>query len=107
MSVLRDVGPKLTSSNVVRSSEDCFSSSSTPFHPLDGWSRPMSTYRGSSSSRGSTSTGRGMRSKVARRVEKETGKTQKEVRRANKIRKKLMTENERRIYNLKRVCFKF
>ncbi|XP_050381407.1 CRM-domain containing factor CFM9, mitochondrial [Argentina anserina] len=105
VSVLRDVGPKLISSNVVRpsrGSEDCISSASSPLHPSDGWSRQMSTYRGSSSSRGSTSTGRGMRSKVARRVEKETGRTQKEVRRANKIRKKLMTENERRIYNLKR-----
>ncbi|KAL6139545.1 hypothetical protein ACLB2K_057849 [Fragaria x ananassa] len=104
VSFLRDVGLKLISSNVVRPSratEDCFSSSSSPFHPLDGWSRTMSTHRGSSS-RGSSSTGRGMRSKVARRVEKETGRTQKEVRRASKIRKKLMTENERRIYNLKR-----
>ncbi|PRQ54045.1 putative RNA-binding, CRM domain-containing protein [Rosa chinensis] len=105
VSSLGDVGPKLISSNVVRHSSasgDCVFSSSSPFHPLDGWSRPMSTYRGSPSSRGSASKGRGMRSKVARRVEKETGKTQKEVQRANKIRKKLMTENERRIYNLKR-----
>lgn len=61
----------------------------------------MSTYRGSSS-RGSTSKGSSMRSKVVRRLEKETGKTLREVRRAKKIQKKLMTENERRIYNLKR-----
>lgn len=64
----------------------------------------MSTYRGSSS-RGSTSKGSSMRSKVVRRLEKETGKTLREVRRAKKIQKKLMTENERRIYNLKRVCY--
>lgn len=46
-----------------------------------------------------------MRSKVAKRMQKESGKTLREVRRAKKLQKKLMTENERLIYNLKRVCY--
>ncbi|WOL18987.1 hypothetical protein Cni_G27784 [Canna indica] len=50
----------------------------------------------------STTRGRGMRSKVERRMRRETGKTLKEIRRAKKIRKKLMTEEERLIYNLRR-----
>ena len=48
-----------------------------------------------------------MRSKVEKRMQRETGKTMREVRRAKKIQKKLMTENERLVYNLKRVCFTF
>ena len=47
--------------------------------------------------------GRSMRSKVERRMQNETGKTLREVRRAKKIQKKLMTENERLVFNLKRV----
>jgi len=57
------------------------------------WSRAMST-----------SKGRSMRSKVERRMQKESGKTLREVRRAKKLKKKLMTEEERLVYNLKRVC---
>ncbi|KAM1712577.1 hypothetical protein ACFX12_023441 [Malus domestica] len=93
--LLRDVSAKVLSSNVVqlsKPSDDCFSSSSRPADPFDGWSRSMSTSRGSSS----------MRSKVAKRMQKESGKTLREVRRAKKLQKKLMTENERLIYNLKR-----
>ncbi|KAM0954869.1 hypothetical protein TB2_022972 [Malus domestica] len=93
--LLRDVSAKVLSSNVVqlsKPSDDCFSSSSRPANPFDGWSRSMSTSRGSSS----------MRSKVAKRMQKESGKTLREVRRAKKLQKKLMTENERLIYNLKR-----
>ncbi|KAF5740416.1 hypothetical protein HS088_TW11G00485 [Tripterygium wilfordii] len=60
-------------------------------HSLNGWSRAMSTSRG-----------RSMRSKVERRMQKESGKTVKEVRRASKLKKKLMTDEERLIYNLKR-----
>ena len=52
----------------------------------------------------STSKGRSMRSKVERRMQKESGKTLREIRRAKKLKKKLMTEEERLIYNLKRVC---
>lgn len=54
-----------------------------------------------------------MRSKVEKRMRRETGKTLREMRRAKKIRKKLMTEEERIIYNLRRVsimetyCFFF
>lgn len=44
-----------------------------------------------------------MRSKVEKRMRRETGKTLREIRRAKKIRKKLMTEEERIIYNLRRV----
>ncbi|XP_011655392.1 CRM-domain containing factor CFM9, mitochondrial isoform X2 [Cucumis sativus] len=50
----------------------------------------------------STSKGRSMRSKVERRMRKESGKTLREIRRAKKIKKKLMTEEERLLYNLKR-----
>lgn len=62
--------------------------------PFNGLSRCMST-----------SKGRSMRSKVERRMRKESGKTLREIRRAKKIKKKLMTEEERLLYNLKRVCY--
>lgn len=39
------------------------------------------------------------------RMKKESGKTLREIRRAKKIQKKLMTDEERLIYNLKRVRF--
>ncbi|XP_047174202.1 CRM-domain containing factor CFM9, mitochondrial [Vigna umbellata] len=55
------------------------------------WSRAMST-----------SKGRSMRSKVEKRMQKESGKTLREIRRAKKLKKKLMTEEERLVYNLKR-----
>lgn len=55
----------------------------------------------------STIRGRSMRSKVEKRMQRETGKTFREVRRAKKLRKKLMTEEERLIYNLRRVCLSF
>ncbi|KAK2975262.1 hypothetical protein RJ640_028014, partial [Escallonia rubra] len=50
----------------------------------------------------STARGRSMRSKVANRMRIESGKTVREVRRAQKIKKKLMTDEERLIYNLRR-----
>ena len=53
----------------------------------------MSVARGSSS----------MRSRVERRMRRETGKTLREIRRARKLRKKLMTDEERLMYNLRRV----
>lgn len=65
-----------------------------PFSLLNGSSRAMST-----------SKGRSMRSKVERRMQKESGKTLREIRRAKKLKKKLMTEEERLIYNLKRVSY--
>ncbi|KAL2500106.1 RNA-binding CRS1/YhbY (CRM) domain protein [Abeliophyllum distichum] len=43
-----------------------------------------------------------MRSKVEMRMRKESGKTLREIRRAKKLRKKLMTDEERLIYNLRR-----
>ncbi|KAF8088407.1 hypothetical protein N665_0543s0017 [Sinapis alba] len=69
---------------------------SNSFQPLmhqifKGWSRAMSTARG-----------RSMRSKVESRMRKESGKTLREIRRAKKLKKKLMTDEERLIYNLKR-----
>lgn len=70
-----------------------FSSSAMLVDPFNTWCRSMST-----------SKGRSMRSKVENRMKKESGKTIREVRRAKKIQKKLMTENERLVYNLKRVC---
>ncbi|XP_057759207.1 CRM-domain containing factor CFM9, mitochondrial [Arachis stenosperma] len=65
-------------------------SSFKTFNLLNGSSRAMSTK------------GRSMRSKVERRMQKESGKTLREIRRAKKLKKKLMTEEERLIYNLKR-----
>ncbi|KAK4483179.1 hypothetical protein RD792_010359 [Penstemon davidsonii] len=43
-----------------------------------------------------------MRSKVELRMQRESGKTLREIRRAKKLRKKLMTDEERLIYNLRR-----
>uniref|UniRef100_A0A0D9ZU49 CRM domain-containing protein n=1 Tax=Oryza glumipatula TaxID=40148 RepID=A0A0D9ZU49_9ORYZ len=50
----------------------------------------------------STTKGRSMRSKVEKRMARETGRTQRELRRAVKLRKKLMTDDERLIYSLRR-----
>ncbi|KAI5022280.1 hypothetical protein ZWY2020_059010 [Hordeum vulgare] len=50
----------------------------------------------------STSKGRSMRSKVEKRMGRETGRTQTELRRAVKLRKKLMTEDERLIHSMRR-----
>ncbi|KAF8037608.1 hypothetical protein BT93_B0475 [Corymbia citriodora subsp. variegata] len=70
--------------------KDLLHSSFMALNPLSGWSRSMSTK------------GRSMRSKVESRMRKESGKTLREIRRAKKLRKKLMTDEERLIYNLKR-----
>ncbi|OWM71503.1 hypothetical protein CDL15_Pgr005690 [Punica granatum] len=88
-----EASPSLISGNVaqqLRNGEENFSCSRLALVPWGGWSRPMSTK------------GRSMRSKVERRMRKESGKTLREVRRAKKLRKKLMTDEERLIYNLKR-----
>ncbi|KNA20614.1 hypothetical protein SOVF_050700 [Spinacia oleracea] len=50
----------------------------------------------------STAKGRSMRSKVERRMQREAGKTQRQIRQAKKIKLKLMTEEERLIYSLRR-----
>lgn len=47
-------------------------------------------------------TGKGMRARVERRMRRETGKTMREMRRAKKLRRKLMTDEERLIYSLRR-----
>ncbi|KAJ6751569.1 hypothetical protein OIU85_002041 [Salix viminalis] len=86
--LFKDVAPKLACSNDNQPSFCCFSPLN---YPHNGWSRPMST-----------SKGRSMRSKVERRMRKESGKTLREIRRAKKLKKKLMTDEERLIYNLKR-----
>jgi hypothetical protein len=44
-----------------------------------------------------------MRSKVEKRMARETGRTQRELLRAVKLRKKLMTDDEKLIYQLRRV----
>ncbi|KAL5976440.1 CRM-domain containing factor cfm9, mitochondrial [Asimina triloba] len=74
----------------VRSVNEGYFSSVLPFGDVVG-SRFMSTTRG-----------RSMRSKVEKRMRRETGKTLREIRRAKKLRKKLMTDEERLIYNLRR-----
>lgn len=78
-----------------------------PYHDvgLCGYVKPFSFMNGSSSRAMSTSKGRSMRSKVEKRMQKESGKTLREIRRAKKLKKKLMTEEERLVYNLKRVCY--
>jgi hypothetical protein len=63
-----------------------------PAGAASGWRRAMST-----------SKGRSMRSKVEKRMARETGRTQRELRRAVKLRKKLMTDDEKLIYQLRRV----
>ncbi|GFZ19051.1 RNA-binding CRS1 / YhbY (CRM) domain protein [Actinidia rufa] len=80
-----DVPSKFTTSDVFQSSSQIKS-----LNLLDG-SRAMST-----------GLGRSMRSKVERRMRKESGKTLREIRRAKDLRKKLMTDEERLIYNLRR-----
>lgn len=95
---LKDVLPNPISSNVIQpsipSEDSLLCSSHAPLDPFKVWSRSMST-----------SKGRSMRSKVERRMQRESGKTLREKRRAQKLKKKLMTEEERLIYNLKRVCY--
>ncbi|XP_059670067.1 CRM-domain containing factor CFM9, mitochondrial [Cornus florida] len=91
--LLRDNSTKIISSNVIQSSltiEDVSFSPIKFLNCFDG-SRAMST-----------SKGRSMRSKVESRMRKESGKTLREIRRAKKLRKKLMTDEERLIYNLRR-----
>lgn len=93
---LTDFHSEVASCNVARSSihgEYILPSTSKVVGPSNGLFRCMST-----------SKGRSMRSKVERRMRKESGKTLREIRRAKKIKKKLMTEEERLLYNLKRVC---
>ena len=93
----KDSSPRLVSSNVIQINgcfEDNFASFPSLNNPFNGWCRIMSTSRG-----------RSMRSKVERRMQKESGKTAREIRRAKKIKKKLMTDEERLIYNLKRVSY--
>ncbi|XP_043706574.1 CRM-domain containing factor CFM9, mitochondrial isoform X2 [Telopea speciosissima] len=86
--------PKIVASgNSVQSSlagKDCFLSSSPLWGCFVG-SRSMSV-----------KTGRSMRSKVEKRLRYEAGKPLRERRRAAKLRKKLMTDEERLIYNLRR-----
>ncbi|TXG54733.1 hypothetical protein EZV62_019989 [Acer yangbiense] len=95
ITLLKDGLPKLVSTYVIQKGTPFCDDSRSSFEPLDhpfsGWSRSMSTSRG-----------RSMRSKVERRMQKESGKTLREIRRAKKIKKKLMTDEERLIYNLKR-----
>ncbi|XP_073009371.1 CRM-domain containing factor CFM9, mitochondrial [Typha latifolia] len=91
-SFVRDVSLPMQFSNEVMSkpSRNIYSPSTSVFSSVNG-SRFMSTYKG-----------RTMRSKVEKRMQRETGKTLREMRRAKKLRKKLMTDEERLIYNLRR-----
>ncbi|GAV78704.1 CRS1_YhbY domain-containing protein [Cephalotus follicularis] len=92
--LLKDESPKIVSSNVMQPSvrgTDSVSSLGTLNFPFNVCFRQMSTSRG-----------RSMRSKVEARMKKESGKTLKEIRRAKKFKLKLMDDNERLLYNLKR-----
>ncbi|KAK4754873.1 hypothetical protein SAY87_008630 [Trapa incisa] len=89
----RDFSSNFISRSVVQQSangDENFYSVHSASVPFGCWCRPMSTK------------GRSMRSRVERRMNKESGKTMREIRRAKKLRKKLMTDEERLIYNLKR-----
>ncbi|XP_042499394.1 CRM-domain containing factor CFM9, mitochondrial isoform X2 [Macadamia integrifolia] len=92
--LVRDGSSKMVaSSNLVQSSlagKDCIFSSFPPWGCFVG-SRFMSA-----------KPGRSMRSKVEKRLRFEAGKPLRERRRAAKLRKKLMTDEERLIYNLRR-----
>ncbi|XP_062187699.1 BTB/POZ domain-containing protein At5g66560-like [Phragmites australis] len=66
-------------------------SASTRLLAVGVWQRAMLTTKG-----------RGMRSKVEKRMARETGRTQRELHRAIKLRKKLMTKDEKLIYSLRR-----
>ncbi|KAJ0053387.1 hypothetical protein Pint_02828 [Pistacia integerrima] len=105
VALLKEVSPMLVSSNVIQPStlfrDDNPSLFKRLSHPFSGWSRAMSTSR-RGSSMSTSRRGSSIRSKVERRLQKESGKTQREIRRAKKIKKKLMTDEERLIYNLKR-----
>ncbi|XP_050224672.1 CRM-domain containing factor CFM9, mitochondrial [Mercurialis annua] len=93
--LVKNVSPKLTRTQLMQpsiSDEDRFCSYLPLNHSFyNGTRRWMSTPRG-----------RSMRSKVEQRMQKESSKTVREIRRAKKLKKKLMTDEERMIYNLKR-----
>ncbi|XP_010926941.1 CRM-domain containing factor CFM9, mitochondrial [Elaeis guineensis] len=91
-SLFGDISWQMQSNNVIqpKSPNEMYSSSLSTLSCVSG-SRMMSTAKG-----------RSMRSKVEKRMRRETGKTLREIRRAKKLRKKLMTEEERLIYNLRR-----
>ncbi|KAL8097718.1 CRM-domain containing factor CFM9, mitochondrial [Apium graveolens] len=86
--VHNDISPRIILNNV--NSTDVSVSSINLSKCFDGY-RAMSTSRGKS-----------MRSKVENRMRKESGKTLREIRRSKKLRKKMMTDEERLIYNLRR-----
>ncbi|RZC70119.1 hypothetical protein C5167_033271 [Papaver somniferum] len=94
---LRNVCPRLLANIVVESSSRLNTTtdhflSPTKFSSCFNGDRTMST----------SSRGRGMRSKVESLMRRDVGKTQREIRRARNLRKKLMTEEERLIWNLRR-----
>ncbi|KAI3930990.1 hypothetical protein MKW98_030229 [Papaver atlanticum] len=94
---LRNVCPRLLASIMVESSSRLNTTtdhilSPTKFCSCFNGNRTMST----------SSRGRGMRSKVESLMRRDVGKTQREIRRARNLRKKLMTEEERLIWNLRR-----
>ncbi|KAI4348214.1 hypothetical protein L6164_008964 [Bauhinia variegata] len=91
------------SMNVISTSEHVPSNVIQPYYEVTSYCyvKTVNPFSGSSRTL-STSRGRSMRSKVERRMQKESGKTLREIRRAKKLKKKLMTEEERLIYNLKR-----
>ncbi|XP_057984042.1 CRM-domain containing factor CFM9, mitochondrial [Malania oleifera] len=91
VALVRGFSPKIVPGHVTDLREDVRYSPSIKEN-FSGASRAMST----------AARGRSMRSKVERRMRKESGKTLREIRRAKKLRKKLMTDEERLIYNLKR-----
>ncbi|KAL4193384.1 hypothetical protein AMTRI_Chr06g176620 [Amborella trichopoda] len=80
------------------SSTSCSYSSASCKNSMNGFSMGFSHVV----SRSMSTKGRSMRSKVEKRMRRETGKTLREIRRAKKLRKKLMSDEERLIYSLRR-----
>ncbi|KAK6913066.1 RNA-binding, CRM domain [Dillenia turbinata] len=91
--VLREISPKLRylTCDVVDSNNEGLTQLRMQRWVV-GWREMSTTAKG----------GRSMRSKVERRMRKESGKTLREIRRAKKLKKKLMSDEERLIYNLRR-----
>ncbi|MCL7036099.1 hypothetical protein MKW94_004903 [Papaver nudicaule] len=98
---LKNVCPRFLASIAIESSSRL---STTADHFLSPTKFCSSCFNGgrTMSTSSSSSRGRGMRSKVESLMRRDVGKTQREIRRARNLRKKLMTEEERLIWNLRR-----
>ncbi|GAB4847889.1 hypothetical protein Ancab_026949 [Ancistrocladus abbreviatus] len=93
VALFREIPQNCISSNVIYPG----TSSTDLFLPSYAFNSPFGSFRWMSTPRK-----RSMRSKVEARMRKESSKTLREIRRAKKLKLKLMTEEERLIYSLRR-----